>query len=92
MIYELITNRSDVNLDDLSGTELEAAETALFKEAIAEAIRVTMWCGDTSRESGFNSFDGFLQADQSRHRHRRGRREIYRDVRRWRPRTLPKRC
>ncbi|WP_302756919.1 Ig-like domain-containing protein [Alistipes indistinctus] len=61
MIYELITNRSDVNLDDLSGTELEAAETALFKEAIAEAIRVTMWCGDTSRESGFNSFDGFLK-------------------------------
>lgn len=61
MIYELITNRSDVNLDDLSGTELEAAETALFKEAIAEAIRVTMWCGDTSRDSGFNSFDGFLK-------------------------------
>lgn len=24
-VYELITNRSDVNLDDLSGTELEAA-------------------------------------------------------------------
>ena len=34
MVYELITNRSDVNLDDLSGTELEAAESALFKEAI----------------------------------------------------------
>ena len=43
MVYELITNRSDVNLDDLSGTELEAAETALFKEAIAESIRATMW-------------------------------------------------
>ena len=26
MVYELITNRSDVNLDDLSGTELEAAD------------------------------------------------------------------
>lgn len=49
MVYELITNRSDVNLDDLSGTELEAAETALFKEAIAESIRATMWLGDTSR-------------------------------------------
>lgn len=61
MVYELITNSSDVNLDDLSGTELEAAETALFKEAIAESIRATMWLGDTSRASGFNTFDGLLK-------------------------------
>ena len=61
MVYELITNRSDVNLDDLSGTELEAAETALFKEAIAESIRATMWLGDTDREDKLNTFDGFLK-------------------------------
>lgn len=61
MVYELITGRSDVNLDDLSGTELEAAETALFKEAIAESIRATMWLGDTSRDGNFNTFDGFLK-------------------------------
>ncbi|MFR4025851.1 MAG: hypothetical protein ACLTZY_09280 [Alistipes indistinctus] len=61
MVYELITNRSDVNLDDLSGTELEAAETALFKEAIAESIRATMWLGDTSRSDTLNTFDGFLK-------------------------------
>ncbi len=36
MIYELITNRADVNMDDLTGTELEQAETELFKRAIAE--------------------------------------------------------
>lgn len=62
-VYELITNRADVNLDDLSGTELEAAETTLFKEAIAESIRATMWLGDTTREGegAFNSFDGFLK-------------------------------
>ncbi len=64
MIYELITNRADVNLDDLSGTELEQAETTLFRRAIAESIRVTMWLGDTSREGShkYNSFDGFLKA------------------------------
>ncbi len=32
MIYELITNRADVNMDDLTGTELEQAETELFKQ------------------------------------------------------------
>ena len=60
MVFELISNRSDVNLDDLSGTELEQAETALCKQAIAESIRATMWLGDTSRESGLNTFNGFI--------------------------------
>lgn len=61
MVYELITGRADVNLDDLSGTELEAAETALFKEAIAESIRATMWLGDTARDGSLSTFDGFLK-------------------------------
>ena len=61
MIYELITNRADVNMDDLTGTELEQAETALFKQALAENIRVTMWIGDTSAASGYNTFDGLLK-------------------------------
>lgn len=64
MVFELITNRADVNLDDLSGTELETAETALFKEAIAESIRATMWLGDTSRADAagaLNTFNGFLK-------------------------------
>lgn len=59
-VYELITGRSDVNLDDLSGTELEQAETALFKESIAESIRATMWLGKTTRSTGLNTFDGIL--------------------------------
>ena len=61
IIYELITNRADVNMDDLTGTELEQAETALFKQAVAESIRATMWVGDTSAASGYNTFDGFLK-------------------------------
>ena len=61
MVFEQIANNSEVNLDDLSGTVLESAETALFKEAIAEAIRATMWLGDTTRASGFNTFDGFIR-------------------------------
>lgn len=68
MVYELITNRADVNLDDLSGTELEAAETALFKEAVAESIRATMWLGNTARTGAnaqFTTFDGFIKRIQS---------------------------
>ncbi len=62
MVYELITNRPEVNMDDLSGTELEAAETALFKEAIAESIRATMWLGNTARTgSVLKTFDGFIK-------------------------------
>lgn len=61
LIYELVTNRADVNMDDLTGTELEQAETALFRKAIAEGIRVTTWIGNTSSSKGFNTFDGFLK-------------------------------
>ena len=59
-VYELISARSDVNMDDLSGTELEQAETALFKQAIAESIRNTMWVGNTSRSLRYNTFDGII--------------------------------
>ena len=61
MVFEQLSNNSDANLDDLTGTALEAAETSLFKESIAEAIRATMWYGDSARASGLNTFDGFLK-------------------------------
>lgn len=61
MVFEQIAARADVNLDDLSGTELEAAETALFRDAIAESIRATMWLGDTDRSDALATFDGFLK-------------------------------
>ncbi len=61
LVYEKIAARADVNLQDLTGTELEAAETALFKQAVAENIRATMWVGDTTAQTGFNTFDGFLK-------------------------------
>lgn len=61
MVYELVVGKADVNLADLSGTELEAAETELFKKAIAESIRATMWLGDTARANIFNTFDGFIK-------------------------------
>lgn len=60
-VYELITGRADVNLDDLSGTELEEAETALFRASIAESIRATMWYGNESRrDNKLCTFEGFL--------------------------------
>lgn len=61
MVYERIAGSPEVNLGDLSGTELEEAETALFRESIAESIRATMWVGDTARSGGFNTFDGFFK-------------------------------
>ncbi len=67
MVFELISNRPDVNMEDLSGTELEAAETQLFREAVAESIRATMWMGDTERTGDgamFNTFDGFIKRIQ----------------------------
>ena len=62
-IFELITNRPDINMEDLSGTELEAAETELFRRAIADSIRMNLWLGDKSGNynTGYNSFDGLLK-------------------------------
>ena len=59
-VYEHIVASADVNLDDLTGTELEAAETEMFRAAIAESLRVTMWIGDTSA-TVYNKFDGFIK-------------------------------
>ena len=61
MVFEQIAGRPDVNFDDLAGTELEEAETRLFRESLAESIRATMWLGDVSRTDGIlDTFDGFL--------------------------------
>ena len=61
-VYELIAARPDVNLDDLSGTELEAAETDIFRASIAESIRANMWYGNTERSEGvLNAFDGVIK-------------------------------
>ena len=65
LVYELIAARGDVNMDDLTGTELEQAETTLFRRSIAEGIRATMWVGDTTASTGYNPFDGFLKSIKS---------------------------
>ncbi len=62
LVYEKIAARADVNMDDLTGSELEQAETSLFKQALAENIRATMWVGDTAATTGYNTFDGFLKS------------------------------
>ena len=61
-VFELIAARADVNFEDLSGTELEEAETKLFRASIAESIRSTMWYGNSLRSSGvLGTFDGFMK-------------------------------
>ncbi|MBR5595080.1 MAG: hypothetical protein IKW47_02165 [Alistipes sp.] len=59
-VYELITNSAEVNMDDLTGSELEKAETEMFRAAIAESLRVMMWLGDTDADEN-NLFDGLLK-------------------------------
>ncbi len=61
MVYELISASPEVNMEDLSGSALEAAETTLFKQSIAESIRATMWLGNSERADFMNTFDGFLK-------------------------------
>ncbi len=60
LVFENITSRSDINFEDLTGTELEQAETELFRQALQEAIRVTMWLGDGEASDDYNSFTGFM--------------------------------
>ncbi len=62
MVYEKVAALVNANMDDLTGTQLEEAETSLFRQTLAENIRVTMWLGDTSAESGYNTFNGFMKA------------------------------
>lgn len=61
MVYEQIITQGNDAFDNLDGTMLEEAETALFKSAIAESIRATMWIGDTDRTATCNTFDGLLK-------------------------------
>lgn len=61
MVFEKLTGNPEVNMEDLSGTHLEEAETNLFKEAIRESIRATMWVGNTKRTEGHNTFDGIIR-------------------------------
>ncbi len=61
LVFENLATQAEVNLDDLSGTQLEAAETELFRRSIAESLRATMWVGDTTRTSNkYSTFDGFI--------------------------------
>ncbi len=62
LIYERISASPDVNFQDYSGTILEEAETELFRKAVAESIRATMWYGNTKLSSGINTFNGFMTA------------------------------
>ena len=61
-IYEMLTNSAEVNLGDLSGTDLEKAETELFRRAIVDSIDATTWVGDTSGDlSDYTGFTGFIR-------------------------------
>lgn len=60
-IYEIIVASSDVNLGDLSGTDLEQAETELFRRALIDSVYANTWFGDTTGTVSDNkNFDGFI--------------------------------
>ena len=60
LVYDNIARNAISQLDDLSGSALENAETSLFREAIRESIWATLWLGKTDRPEGLNTFDGLL--------------------------------
>ena len=61
-IYEMLTNSAEVNLGDLSGTDLEMAETEIFRRSIVDSVYATMWFGDVDGElSDYAGFSGFLR-------------------------------
>ena len=61
-IYEIIATSSDVNLGDLTGTDLEKAETELFRRSLADSIYATTWFGDENGElSDYVGFNGFIR-------------------------------
>ncbi len=62
MVYEKIQARPNVKMDELTGSDLEQAETELFRQSISEGVRATMWVGDASASTGFNTFDGILKS------------------------------
>jgi len=60
-IYEWICNSADVNLSDLSGSDLEKAETELFRSSLADSIYANTWFGDVDGViSNHVGFSGFL--------------------------------
>ncbi len=61
MVYEKLACSADINMTDLSGTELEKAETEIFKNNIKESLRVTLWAGNTERTGGYSTFDGIIK-------------------------------
>jgi hypothetical protein len=62
MVFEQIAAGPDANMDDLSGTVLEEAETRLFRESLAASLHTTMWIGSTEREDGYyDTFNGILK-------------------------------
>lgn len=48
-ILELITNRDGVNQNDISGTEVAAAEQRLFMDAVQRDVFRNMWLADTTK-------------------------------------------
>ena len=60
LVYDSLSRSSLGRVEDLSGTELEEAETAMFRDAIQESVRATMWLGKSDRDAGLNTFDGFI--------------------------------
>ena len=61
-IFEILSDTATLALDDLSGTELEKAETELFRRSIVEGVYATTWLGDTGGDiSDYTTYNGLLR-------------------------------
>ena len=61
-IYEMLVTLNGDAMGDLSGSDLEKAETELFRRSLAESIYATTWFGDIDGEvSDYVGFQGFIR-------------------------------
>lgn len=61
-VYEQLLNSADVNMGDLSGTDLEKAETEIFRRSLADSVYAHTWFGDADGEiSDYLGYSGFIR-------------------------------
>ena len=60
LVYDSLMRSKLGAVEDLSGSDLESAETTLFRDAIAENLRATFWFGRKDRQTNLCTFNGII--------------------------------
>ncbi|MFI3318941.1 MAG: hypothetical protein SNH88_07120 [Rikenellaceae bacterium] len=60
LVFDNLATKDSLNEEDLTGSQLEAAETEIFRRSIADSLRASVWLGDTT-SGNYKTFDGLLK-------------------------------